>query len=86
MHPGPLMKIEYSTRHLRLSGEDGFQHTFHAFWLRESSDAPGYRDPITGHKLQNADEIPLNIAIARATAGAERLEIEFTDGHRAGYA
>lgn len=60
---------------------------YHAFWLRESSTDAGFRDPKTGHKLQDADEIPLDVRIKNVSKGedGDDLVIQFSDGHVSNY-
>lgn len=70
---------------LRLQGEAGFSHEFHAFWLRESSTNPKFRDPNTGHKLQDAESIPLDVRVTAVSVDGDALDLEFSDGHRSGY-
>ncbi|SEE29475.1 gamma-butyrobetaine dioxygenase [Rhizobiales bacterium GAS188] len=79
------MDVENLGTRLSLADADGFNHVFHAFWLRESSSDPAYRDPKTGHKLQDADLIPLDVKIADVKNGGSDIEIAFSDGHRALY-
>lgn len=79
------MTVETSGARLRLSGPDGFAHEFHALWLRENSDAESFRDPITGHKLQDAASLPLDLTIVDAAAQDDRLDLRFSDGHRCSY-
>ncbi len=79
------MLVENFGAQLGLSGAGGFAHVFHAFWLRESSTDPGYRDPHTGHKLQDAEDIPLDVSITQLFRNADELTLQFSDGHRASY-
>lgn len=76
--------INAGTR-LRLVGADGFTFDFHAFWLRESSTNPEFRDPGTGHKLQDAETIPLDVAITECKEQGDSLLLAFSDGHRSSY-
>jgi len=79
------MSVENLGSRVRISWSDGVTHDFHPFWLRESSVDPQFRDPKTGHKLQDAEDIPLDV---KATRIAERdgiLDIEFSDGHKSSY-
>jgi gamma-butyrobetaine dioxygenase len=79
------MRIENFGNRLRVRDDDGFCHEFHAFWLREASTDPSYRDPGTGHKLQNADELPLDVTITSAIETDSSVELQFSDGHRCDY-
>jgi gamma-butyrobetaine dioxygenase len=79
------MDIQHTASRLRLSDSDGFAHEFHAFWLRESSNDPQHRDTRTGHKLKDADQIPLDVAIVALERNADTVDVQFSDGHRAQY-
>ena len=79
------MSIQNSGQTLKLSFADGSDHEFHAFWLRESSTDPEFRDPNTGHKLQDAENIPLDIKVSKVSERGDALELVFSDGHRASY-
>ncbi|HNP37819.1 MAG TPA: TauD/TfdA family dioxygenase [Woeseiaceae bacterium] len=79
------MHVRHTETRLYLSDDDGFAHDFHAFWLRESSTNEEFRDPGTGHKLQDADQLPLDVTIVHAATRSGELELEFSDGHRAVY-
>jgi len=79
------MTIENFGRRLRVSYADGFSHEFHAFWLREASTNEDFRDPGTGHKLCDADELPLDVVVSRVIESGDAIELEFSDGHRSGY-
>jgi gamma-butyrobetaine dioxygenase len=79
------MTVENLGTRLRVSYPDGFSHEFLAFWLREASTNEQFRDPGTGHKLHDADELPLDVAIARVVENGKEIELEFSDGHRSGY-
>ncbi len=80
------MAVQNSGNTLRVSFADGSAHVFHAFWLRESSTDPGFRDPNTGHKIKDAEDIPLDVKVSKVTELRDTLELEFSDGHRATYA
>jgi gamma-butyrobetaine dioxygenase len=79
------MVIQNSGKTLRVSLADNTTHEFHAFWLRESSTNPEFRDPNTGHKLQDAEAIPLDVTVSQLNHQGDTLELEFSDGHRANY-
>jgi gamma-butyrobetaine dioxygenase len=79
------MQFENQGGHLNVSYDDGFRHTYHAFWLRESSDEPSYRDKRTGHKIQDADAIPLDVQIVNVQGEGDIADISFSDGHRSIY-
>lgn len=80
------MSVENLGTRVRISWGDGVSHDFHPFWLRESSAEPTYRDPKTGHKLLDAEDIPLDVQVSKLTERDGALDIEFSDGHRSSYA
>jgi len=79
------MMVQNLGTQLRVSDQDGFSHDFHAFWLRESSTDPTFRDPKTGHKLQDADLIPLDVKLTDVKNGGDTLDVQFSDGHSSTY-
>ena len=79
------MAVENLGTRVRLTGEGGARHDFHAFWLRESSTNPEFRDPNTGHKLVDAETIPLDVRVTAVVELGQELELEFSDGHRSRY-
>jgi len=70
---------------LHLEDADGFAHTFNALWLREASADPAWRDPKTGHKLGDANQLPPDLVITSATVDGLDLDVVFSDQHRATY-
>lgn len=79
------MNVQNLGTRLRLSDSDGFTHDFHALWLREFSAHPEFRDAVTGHKLQDADLLPLDIAVVAVAQKGSEIELQFSDGHRSLY-
>ena len=79
------MNVAFRGNRLNLSNETGFDHTFSALWLRESSFSPTFRDAKTGHKLGNGDALPLDIQIEAADLAEEVLSLQFSDGHQCDY-
>lgn len=75
------MNVTFERNRLTLADDDGFNHTYSALWLRESSFSPEFRDAKTGHKLGDGDAIPLDINIAAAKLDDGKLALRFTDGH-----
>ncbi|MGO2131890.1 MAG: 2-trimethylaminoethylphosphonate dioxygenase [Halomonas sp.] len=54
-----------------------------ALWLREHSPASDTLDPLTGQRLIEAAELPLDLRIAQAKADGKQLSVQFSDGHQA---
>ena len=66
---------------------DGVRHEFHPLWLRESSHHPEFRDTGTRLRIQQASELPLDIAVTDARiATATLLKLRFSDGHSCEFA
>lgn len=72
-------------RRLNLTDHDGFRHTYTALWLREASTEPDWRDPKSGHKLGDGDQLPLDLVITASVAADSGLTLTFSDGHRSHY-
>jgi gamma-butyrobetaine dioxygenase len=79
------MIVQNLTTCLRVANQDGVTHEFHALWLRETTTDAMFRDPKTGHKLQDAAALPLDLAILEVIEIGSELELRFSDGHRARY-
>lgn len=79
------MTLKVEGRRLQLIGPEGTPRDFHALWLRENSRSEDFRDPITGHKLQDAAALPLDLHIVEASERTGEVDLRFSDGHRASY-
>lgn len=79
------VKVE-GTRLQLIDPDDGTSRVFHTLWLRENSSSEDFRDPITGHKLQDAAALPLDLHIVEAQERDGEIDLRFSDGHRASYA
>ena len=79
------MPITYKKNRLFLSDFDGLEYTFSALWLREMSNDPKFRDPQTGHKISDGDQIPLDIEITNLSITDRNIEITFSDNHQSSY-
>ncbi|MBL8267036.1 TauD/TfdA family dioxygenase [Steroidobacter sp.] len=79
------MSVENLGTRVRISWSDGVTHDFHPFWLRESSVDPQFRDPKTGHKLLDAEDIPLDVKVTEITQRDGTLDLQFSDGHSSSY-
>jgi gamma-butyrobetaine dioxygenase len=66
---------------------DGVLLPIHPLWLRERSTQADALDALTRQRLYNPAELPEDLTVAAIEpAGAGRLDIRFSDGHRARYA
>ncbi|MCC3862250.1 TauD/TfdA family dioxygenase [Pseudemcibacter aquimaris] len=79
------MNVTFKKNRLYLTEPDGFDFTYSALWLREMSDNPAFRDPQTGHKIADADELPLDLEINNLKIIDRHIEITFSDLHQSTY-
>ncbi len=79
------MPVTFKKNRLYLSEPDGIKHAFSALWLREMSDDPNFRDPQTGHKIGDGDQIPLDIEITNLDVTDQEIAITFSDNHKTNY-
>lgn len=66
---------------ISMTWSDGFEHDFHALWLRENSSSPEVRDPTTQHKTELTAFLPLGLSIVRRDESDDAISLEFSDGH-----
>jgi gamma-butyrobetaine hydroxylase len=78
-----LAQYSYTENQLTLDWSDGRQSQLAAIWLRDHCQMLQSRDPISGQRLLNITDIPVDIHIASATRDGDTLVIEFApDSHR----
>jgi gamma-butyrobetaine dioxygenase len=71
---------------LEVIWSDGKSFVFHTLWLRERSFEPSNKDPATGHRVQEAALLPLNLSIVRTKLdGKNGVSIDFSDEHSCRY-
>ena len=75
------MQMTFEGNRLHLSDGAGFDHTYSALWLRESSFSPDFRDQKTGHKLGDGDALSIDIQITSLAHENGTASLEFSDGH-----
>jgi|TARA_B100000700_G_scaffold47080_3_gene49600 gamma-butyrobetaine dioxygenase len=61
---------------------DAQPREFAALWLRERAPDAETLDPLTGQRLIEAAELPLDLALERAELAENALALRFSDGHR----
>ncbi len=75
--------IEIANDGLKVDWVDGSSFTFHPLWLRERSLAPTNKDPLTGHRLDEAAFLPLDLRIEVAEmVDGTAVDLLFSDKHR----
>lgn len=77
--------LEWNERELTLRWPDGFEATFHPLWLRERSNEEGNKDRATGHRLEVAAFLPLDLDLTSAAVRDNAVELAFGDGHACRY-
>ena len=82
IHRLEIINIPVPGATLRVNWTDGFEHEFHALWLRENSQEPEFRDPATGMRIQQASALSVDLSISTAHLSAdEHLVLTFSDSH-----
>lgn len=61
---------------------DARPREFAALWLRERAPDAKTLDPLTGQRLIEAAELPLDLALEHAELSEDALALRFSDGHR----
>lgn len=64
----------------------GLERDFAALWLRERAPDADTLDTLTGQRLIEAAQLPLDLAIAEADLADGTLHLQFSDGHRTRFA
>ncbi|MFP3427706.1 gamma-butyrobetaine hydroxylase-like domain-containing protein, partial [Pseudoalteromonas sp. SIMBA_162] len=67
---------------LHLSHAEG-DLTFEALWLRERSPDETTLDSLTGQRLIEAADLPLDLSLTQAQLDGDTLSLAFSDGHAA---
>jgi gamma-butyrobetaine dioxygenase len=82
----PPRLIRVSETELVARMPDGAALPIHPIWLRERSEAPEAMDRITGQRLHDPSDLPLDLSITDIIdLGADRFEVRFSDHHAAVY-
>lgn len=68
-------------RLLSVRFRDGHSHAFHPLWLRERAPDTETMDRLTGQRLIEATDLPLDIAVAAARVDGDAVALTFSDGH-----
>ncbi|WP_458527275.1 2-trimethylaminoethylphosphonate dioxygenase [Onishia taeanensis] len=79
----PSAKVRLSADGQRLLLDiDAQPREFAALWLRERAPDAKTLDPLTGQRLIEAAELPLDLALEGAELSEDALALRFSDGHR----
>ncbi|WP_043532167.1 2-trimethylaminoethylphosphonate dioxygenase [Litchfieldella xinjiangensis] len=60
---------------------NGVEREFAALWLRERAPDEATLDKLTGQRLIEAAQLPLDLTITQASVGVDTLQLDFSDGH-----
>ncbi|WP_163649956.1 TauD/TfdA family dioxygenase [Modicisalibacter sp. 'Wilcox'] len=82
MSPAAEIELKDDGRQLALR-LPGREQQLAALWLRERAPDADTLDPRTGQRLIEAARLPLDLHATRARIDGDRLEVQFSDGHRA---
>ena len=75
--------FDFTDNHLNIHWSDGRKSNLAAIWLRDHCQMPQSRDPVSGQRLLNITDIPVDIHIASVTQDKENLIVDFMpDSHR----
>ncbi|WP_205665454.1 gamma-butyrobetaine hydroxylase-like domain-containing protein, partial [Priestia megaterium] len=69
-----------SGRQLQLSHPEG-DLTLEALWLRERSPDDATLDSLTGQRLIEAADLPLDLSLTQVQLDGDTLSLAFSDGH-----
>jgi gamma-butyrobetaine hydroxylase len=78
-----IKSFTFTDDELSIDWSDGRQSHLACIWLRDHCQMPASRDPVSGQRLLNITDIPLDTRIASVNQIDDSLEIEFSpEGHR----
>jgi gamma-butyrobetaine dioxygenase len=75
--------FSFTKNQLTIDWSDGRKSQLASIWLRDHCQMPQSRDPVSGQRLINITDIPVDIHIAYVEQNNDRLVIDFTpDSHQ----
>ena len=78
-----IKTFTFTDEELCIDWTDGRQSRLASIWLRDHCQMPASRDPVSGQRLLNITDIPLDIHIASVNQIDDSLEVKFApEGHR----
>lgn len=78
-----ITDFQFNDNELTINWGDGRQSQLAAIWLRDHCQMPESRDPLSGQRLLNITDIPLDLTIDNVSRTDDLLVIDFgPDSHR----
>lgn len=78
-----LENFSFTENQLTIDWSDGRKSQLAAIWLRDHCQMPQSRDPVSGQRLLNITDIPVDIRISNVEQNSDRLTINFApDSHQ----
>jgi len=77
-----ITQYQFDAHQLTIHWKDGRQSELAAIWLRDHCQMPDSRDPVSGQRLMNITDFPLNLTIANVNQTENLMVIDFKPEHR----
>jgi len=77
-----INQYQFDANQLTILWEDGQQSELAAIWLRDHCQMPNSRDPISGQRLLNITDFPLNLTITNVSQNNGLISVDFLPEHR----
>jgi gamma-butyrobetaine dioxygenase len=77
-----INQYHFDSNELTIDWADGQQSQLAAIWLRDHCQMPDSRDPVSGQRLLNITDFPLNVTITSVSHIDDLLIIDFAPEHR----
>lgn len=78
-----LKNFSFNQNQLTINWSDNRKSQLVAIWLRDHCQMPQSRDPVSGQRLLNITDIPIDIRIANVVQNDDRLVVDFApDSHQ----
>jgi gamma-butyrobetaine hydroxylase len=77
-----INRYQFDANELAIHWENGQQSQLAAIWLRDHCQMPESRDPVSGQRLQNITDLPLDLTITNVSHTNDSLIIDFAPKHQ----
>jgi gamma-butyrobetaine dioxygenase len=77
-----INQYKFDANQLTIHWEDGQQSELAAIWLRDHCQMPDSRDPVSGQRLLNITDFPLDLTITNVDQTEDLIVIDFNPEHR----
>jgi len=81
-----INQYQFDANQLTIHWEDGQQSQLAAIWLRDHCQMPDSRDPVSGQRLLNITDFPLDLTITNVIQTDDLIVIDFKPEHRSEFA